>query len=218
MEFLKYKKRAVVFCISAFAFLGLAFKATDDYFEISKNLDIFITLYKEVNTYYVDDTKPGEMMKTGIDAMLNSLDPYTVYYPESDIEDYRIMTTGQYGGIGAEINEHADGIVIYKTYEGYPAQKAGIKAGDVLLEVDGKTSTNKGSEDITKLLKGSPGSEVTVKVKRPIANTIFEFKIKREEIKNKNVPYFNLVSNDIGYIRLANFTENAAIESRWPNE
>jgi carboxyl-terminal processing protease len=212
MGILKNKKRFVILLLSSFLVFGVAFKATEDYFEISKNLDVFVTLYKEVNTYYVDDTKPGEMMKTGIDAMLNSLDPYTVYYPESDIEDYRIMTTGQYGGIGAEINEHTDGTVIYKTYEGYPAQKGGIKAGDVLLEVDGKTAANKGSEDITKLLKGAPGSDVTVKIKRAITNEIIEFKLKREEIKNKNVPYFNMINDEVGYIRLSNFTENASIE------
>jgi carboxyl-terminal processing protease len=212
MNYLKNKKRLIIVLISSTILFGAAFKVTDDYFEISKNLDVFATLYKEVNTYYVDDTKPGEMMKTGIDAMLNSLDPYTVYYPESDIEDYRIMTTGQYGGIGAEINEHTDGIIIYKAYEGYPAQKAGIKAGDILIEVDGKTASKKGSEDITKLLKGAPGSDVTLKVKRPISNEIIEFKLKREEIKNKNVPYFNLIDATTGYIRLSNFTENAAIE------
>jgi carboxyl-terminal processing protease len=212
MTFLKNKKRLVIVLLSSFLVFGVAFKATDDYFEITKNLDVFVTLYKEVNTFYVDDTKPGEMMKTGIDAMLNSLDPYTVYYPESDIEDYRIMTTGQYGGIGAEINEHPDGTVIYKTYEGYPAQKAGIKAGDVLIEVDGKTASNKGSEDITKLLKGAPGSDVSLKVKRAITNEVIEFKLKREEIKNKNVPYFNMINTEVGYIRLSNFTENAAVE------
>jgi carboxyl-terminal processing protease len=208
----KKLSRKIIIGLSVLVLSTISFKAADDYFEISKNLDVFATLYKEVNTYYVDDTKPGELMKTGIDAMLNSLDPYTVYYPESDIEDYRIMTTGQYGGIGAEINEHNDGTVIYRTFEGYPAQKAGIKAGDVLLEVDSKTINNKGSEDITKLLKGAPGSDVSVKIKRAITNEILDFKLKREEIKNKNVPYFGMIENGTAYIRLSNFTENASLE------
>ncbi len=212
MKYIKTKTRLFFLIISFTLVFGVAFKATDDYFEISKNLDVFITLYKEVNTYYVDDTKPGEMMKTGIDAMLNSLDPYTVYYPESDIEDYRIMTTGQYGGIGAEINEHGKEAIIYKTFEGYPAQKSGIRAGDIILEVDGVSADKKATEDITKLFKGTPGTEVSIKVRRPISNAVLEFKIKREDIKNKNVPFADLINESTGYIRLSNFTERAAVE------
>ena len=112
--------------------------AGDSYFEISKNLEIFTELYKELNIYYVDDTQPGKLMKTGIDAMLNSLDPYTQYIPESDMEDYRFMTTGQYGGIGALIKRQDDKVFISEPYEGYPAMKAGIWAGDEIVEVDGR--------------------------------------------------------------------------------
>src|SRR6056297_3132659 len=108
-------------------------KITDNYFEISKNLEIFTTLYRELNIYYVDETNPGELMKTGIDAMLESLDPYTNYIPEADIEDYRFMTTGQYGGIGALIRKNDDRVMVADPYEGFPAQKAGLRAGDVLI-------------------------------------------------------------------------------------
>ncbi len=117
---------------------ALTISAGDSYFEISKNLEIFTELYKELNIYYVDDTQPGKLMKTGIDAMLNSLDPYTQYIPESDMEDYRFMTTGQYGGIGALIKRKDDKVFVSDPYEGYPAMKAGIWAGDEIVEVDGR--------------------------------------------------------------------------------
>ena len=120
------------------AFSGLAFR--DDFFEISKNLDIFATLFREVNLYYVDEVKPGDLMKTGIDAMLESLDPYTNFIPEEDIEDARFMTTGQYGGIGALIRMKDDYIVVAEPYENAPAAKAGLMAGDVILEVEGKST------------------------------------------------------------------------------
>jgi carboxyl-terminal processing protease len=109
----------------------------DSYFEISKNLDIFATLFRELNIYYVDDADPGKLMKTGIDAMLESLDPYTNYIPESNMEDYKLMTTGQYGGIGALIQKQGEYVVISEPYEGYGAFKAGLRAGDKILEVDG---------------------------------------------------------------------------------
>ena len=111
---------------------------TDDYFEISKNLDIFTTLYKELNTFYVDETDPGKLMKEGIDKMLKSLDPYTAYIPESEIEDFRFMTTGQYGGIGAMITKRKEYVFISEPYEGYPAQKAGLMAGDKISEINDK--------------------------------------------------------------------------------
>ena len=139
---------------------------TDNYFEISKNLDIFTTLYKELNTFYVDETDPGELMKEGIDKMLKSLDPYTTYIPESEIEDFRFMTTGQYGGIGSVITKREDYVYISEPYEGYPAQKAGLMAGDKILEINGKSAKGKTTEEASKILKGQPNTSVTLLIER----------------------------------------------------
>ncbi|HPH81144.1 MAG TPA: PDZ domain-containing protein, partial [Flavobacteriales bacterium] len=127
--------------VATVSFVSFSFK--DDYFEISKNLDIFATLFREVNLYYVDEIQPGQMMKTGIDAMLESLDPYTNYIPEDDIEDARFMTTGQYGGIGALIRTKDDFIVVSEPYEDAPAAKADLRAGDVILEIEGRSTKGK---------------------------------------------------------------------------
>ncbi len=184
----------------------------NDYFEISKNLDIFATLYREVNMYYVDDIKPGDIMKTGIDAMLESLDPYTNYIPESDIEDYRFMTTGQYGGIGAVIRNKDKDIIIGEPYEGFPAQKAGLMAGDVILEIDHQSVIGKNTSDISKLLKGEPGTKVTMLVKREGEEKTIEKELTREEIQVSSVPYYGVVNDSIGYIKLTSFTEKASSE------
>ena len=125
---------------------------SDSYFETSKNLEIFTDLYKELDVLYVDDINSGDLMKTAIDEMLSSLDPYTTYIPESDIEDYRFMTTGQYGGIGAMITKRKNFVYISEPYEGFPAQKAGLMAGDKLLEINGKSAENKTTEEISSIL------------------------------------------------------------------
>ncbi len=185
----------------------------DDYFEISRNLDIFASLYREVNIYYVDEIKPGEMMKTGIDAMLKSLDPYTNYIPESEIEDYRFMTTGQYGGIGALIAKKGEYIMITDPYENFPAQKAGLLAGDLIVEIDGKPLTGKNSDDVSKFLKGQPGTEVKLMIQREGIAKPFEKTVMREEIKIPAVSYSGVIGDGtIGYIRLTSFTENCGKE------
>ncbi|RMG83228.1 MAG: PDZ domain-containing protein, partial [Bacteroidetes bacterium] len=142
---MKKIKRNIVITLAVLS-LGISTAFIDSYFEVSKNLDIFINLFKEVNIRYVDPTKPGELMKTAIDGMLKSLDPYTVYIPESKIEDYRFMTTGQYGGIGSLISRRDNYIIVSEPYEGYPAQKAGLLAGDVILEVNGVSAEGKSTE------------------------------------------------------------------------
>ena len=192
------------------ALLSWSFKS--DYFEISKNLDIFATLFREVNMYYVDEIQPGDLIKTGIDAMLEKLDPYTNFIPETDIEDHRFMTTGQYGGIGSLIRQRDGDILIAEPYENSPSQKAGLMAGDVLLEVDGKKITGKNTSDVVKLLKGQPKTPVKVLIKRPGDEKPMEKEIFREEIKINNVPYFGMIDDEIGYIRLSGFTENAGRE------
>lgn len=189
--------------------------AADSYFEISKNLEIFTELYKELNIYYVDDTQPGKLMKTGIDAMLNSLDPYTQYIPESDMEDYRFMTTGQYGGIGALIKRSNDRVYVSDPYEGYPAMKAGIWAGDEILEVDGRKIAGMETDEVSKLLKGQAGSVVKVITQRqgmePVTHSL-----TREEIKIPDVPYKGMIDpvNKVGYIKLNSFTQTAGQEVR----
>ena len=187
----------------------------DELFEVSKNLEIFNSVYKELNIYYVDDTKPGALMKTGIDAMLKSLDPYTIYYPESRVEDAMFMQTGQYGGIGTLVNTIDGKITITEPYEGYAASKAGLMAGDVIISVGGKSVVGKKHDDVTDLLTGQPGTEVEIGYERPGETGTKKVKIKREEIKISDVPYFTLLADSTtGYIHLAGFTQSASQEVR----
>jgi carboxyl-terminal processing protease len=198
---------AAVATIVVVGFAGVAMKV--NYFEISKQMDIFTTLFKEINTYYVDDVEPGTLMKTGIDAMLNSLDPYTTYIPESDIEDFRFQTTGQYGGIGALIRKKNDTIYISEPYKGFAADKAGLVAGDAILEVDGKPVIGRNTSDVSKVLKGEAGSTVVLKIRKAGSNEIVTVSLNREEIQVDCVPYYGMVGNGIGYIRLNSFTDKA---------
>lgn len=186
-----------------------------NYFEVTKNLDIFTTLYKELNTFYVDTLNPQKLMESGIRDMLEGLDPYTDYIPEEDMDDYRMQTTGKYGGIGAIIGTRNEWVMVTEPYEGFPAAKAGLRAGDKIIEVDGKSAKNFQTDQVSAMLKGKPGTEVSVKIKRLKADGNEEemiVKMVREEIKIKNVPYFGLVDNGVGYIRLANFTDRAGQE------
>lgn len=182
----------------------------DEYFEISKNLDIFTSIYKEVHTYYVDDVEPGKLMRTGIDAMLESLDPYTNYYSEAETEDYRFQITGQYGGIGAVISIKGDYVIINEPYEGSPAAKADLRPGDELIEGDGKDLKGMKTDEVSKILKGSPGTSVKVKIRRH--GEILNKELVREQIHVKNVPYFGMIDGNMGYIRLQGFTQGAGNE------
>ncbi len=183
-------------------------------FEISKNLDVFVTVYKQLNDTYVDNVNPGKLVKTAIDAMLESLDPYTVYIPESQIEDYRFMTTGQYGGVGAMIYKRGNYVYISEPYKDAPADKAGLKAGDKIVEIDGKSAKNKTIDDVSTALKGQPGTNVKLLIERDSTQKPFEKELTREEIKVDNVPYYGMVSDNVGYINLSEFKQNAAKEVR----
>ncbi|GAB2855781.1 S41 family peptidase [Hymenobacter ruber] len=198
--------------------LGLvSFRAASDnerYFEIAKNLDIFATLFKEVNTYYVDEVTPAKLVKTGIDAMLRSLDPYTNYIPEDDIEDFRTMTTGQYGGIGASVVKRNGKTVVQSAYEGYPAQKAGLLPGDEILDINGVVVDKKSNSDISKLLKGQANSMVKLMVTRYGQDKPIEIDITRDKIQVDNVPYTGMISGDVGYFQLGGFTVDAGKEVR----
>ena len=209
------KKLRAVFIIIPVVLLSLLTSSyVDSYFEISKNLDIFITLFKELNLYYVDETQPGMLVEKGIDGMLESLDPYTTYIPETDIEDYRFMTTGQYGGIGALIRKKDSLVVVAEPYEGFPAMKAGLLAGDVILEVNGKSTEGKSTSDISSVLKGQPNTEVKVRVKRFGVEKPFDVTVVREEIQIKSVPYANMLNEEVGYVNLSSFTDNCSKEVR----
>lgn len=212
----RYKKLIIVAAVGVLSMGIFAFTAsTSSYFEVTKNLDIFTTLYKELNTFYVDTLNPEKLMRAGTVEMLSELDPYTDYIPEEDMDDYRMQTTGKYGGIGAVIGTRAEWVIVTEPYEGFPAQKSGLLAGDKIIDVDGKNAKNFKTDQVSAMLKGKPGTEVVVKIKRPNAaggEDDLTIKMVREEIKIKNVPYYGIVDDHIAYIRLSNFTERAGQE------
>lgn len=189
-------------------FLSVSVAYVPDYFEISKQIDIFTTIFKEVNLYYVDETQPGELMDEAIESMLHSLDPYTNYIPEEMVEDYKIQTTGHYGGIGATIQQRDGELIITNAYEGFAADKAGLKPGDIIQEIDGKDVSGKSTDDVSKILKGAPGTKVEVKLKR--ADKSITKTIERDDVQVKSVPYFGMLENDIAYISLSSFTNKAS--------
>lgn len=202
--------------ISLFAMalaLGMAASLPSDtgnkYFEITKNIEIFANTYKELNTYYVDDLDPGKLMRTGIDAMVNSLDPFTNYISENDIEGYRLITEGKYNGVGAQSRKIGEFVTITELYEGQPADKAGLKIADQIVAVDGKDAKGKNVEELNEILRGFPGTAVELTVRRPGKTGDFKVMLTRDEVDVPNVPYFNTVSNDIGYVTLTTFTRDA---------
>lgn len=207
MKFSRTKKAVMVIvgvCVLAISFYS--FKQDDKNFQIAKNLDIYYTLFRELNLFYVDDVNPDKLVKTSIDKMLESLDPYTNYISEDDVEDFKFMTTGEYAGIGSLISKQKDKIVIAEPYEGFPAQKAGLKAGDVLLEVAGKSTAKLSTEDVSNLLKGPAGKPVMLKVERLGEKKPLNIEIIREKIQIDPVPYYGMLDKETGYIRLSNFT------------
>jgi len=198
--------------VLAVSVLFTAFTRDEKLFQIDKNLDIYYTLIRELNLFYVDEINPNDLVKTSIDKMLESLDPYTTYIPESDMEDFRFMTTGEYAGIGALIGKQGDHIIISEPYEGFPAQKSGLKAGDILLEVAGKSTENMSTEDVSNLLKGPANQVVKVKIERPGVKKSIDVDIVREQIQIDAVPYYGMLDDKTGYIRLSSFTANCGDE------
>lgn len=181
-------------------------------FEISKSLDIYNNVLRQLNMYYVEEINPAELNESAINAMLEGLDPYTVLIPESQIEDVKLMTTGEYGGIGSLI-QYSDGkTMISEPYEGFPAAKAGLIPGDIFVEVNGIDVTGKNSSEISELLKGTPGTIVKLKMQRPGEKEPYVKELKREKIKIDNIPYYTVFDNGIGYAILSQFTKDCARE------
>ena len=194
--------------------LAMVAQEKQNNFEISKSIDIYNSLLRELNLNYVDEINPGELNETAIDAMLKEMDPYTVFIPESEIENYKLMTTGEYGGIGALIQYDGEYTRISDPYEGWPAQKAGLQAGDAILSVNGVDTHHKSTEQVSELLKGQPGTEVSLKIKRYGVEKPIEKTLKREKVKIDNIPYSTVFDNDIAYISLSGFTREAGKEMK----
>ncbi|MDG0974485.1 MAG: S41 family peptidase [Crocinitomicaceae bacterium] len=178
-------------------------------FEVVKNLDLYNLIYLNLEKYYVETPEIGAISKAGIDAMLNELDPYTVYYHEANMEDYRMMTTGQYGGIGALIRKVDEYVIISEPYEGNPAQVAGLKAGDKILSIDGRSMKDKPTDEVSQALKGTKGTSIEVEYERPFVG-VGKVEVKRDEIKLPDIPYSGMVDDKIGYINLSSFTQTAS--------
>jgi carboxyl-terminal processing protease len=196
----------------AILFIGMATTFRSDnnkYFEITKNIEIFTNLYKELNTYYVDELDPGKLMRTGIDAMVESLDPFTNFYSESEIESYRFITEGRYNGIGAMSKKIGDYVTITELYEDQPADQAGLKPGDQIIAVDGKDAKGKDPDELNEFLRGFPGTEVKLTVRRIGEPKDLELTLVRGEVSVPNVPYYGMVSEDVGYVALTTFTRDA---------
>jgi len=184
----------------------------DDLFQIAKNLDVFSSVYKEVNINYVDDINSAKMIKTGVDAMLDGLDPYTEFVPESEIEDYKLhYVSTQYGGIGAGIFAREGKVFVSDVFEGFPAQKADIRAGDRLVKINNVDLTGKNNDQVSQLLKGSKGAGIKLLIRRGDAEAV-EKNLVRDEIKQPNVTYYGMVEGNMGYIKLDKFLENSAEE------
>lgn len=204
----------LVFVISSLSFRLAAQAPGQQGFEFVKNLDIYSNVIRELDIDYVDVINPGDLTKTSIEAMLRSLDPYTNFIPESEVEDYKFITTGQYGGIGSLIHQQGDFVVISEPYENSPAHKAGLKAGDKILEVNDKPAKGKSYGDVSSVLKGQPGTTVRLLIQRDGEEKPIEKTITRETIKVDNIPYSGMLENQIGYIKISGFTQHAARETK----
>ncbi|MFY0626445.1 MAG: S41 family peptidase [Reichenbachiella sp.] len=202
-------KKTYITIVSLTLIVGLfSFSIEDKYFEITKNLDIFASLYSEVNKYYVDEVNPNEMIKVGIDAMLEKLDPYTVYIPEDAIEDFRTNATGEYGGIGILSNKIKGRHLILNLYQDSPAEKKGIEIGDEIIQIDDQSIIEMSDEEAGKLLKGQSGTEVRLTVLRNKKKTI-EFTVQRKKITIPNISYSTMLEENVGYFKLSEFTRSA---------
>lgn len=212
---LKNIKTRLVVIVSLVAVISFGFVSLKDKeFDIVKNLEIFVSLFNELDRFYVDDTDPDKLIESAIDGMLTSLDPYTTYIPEEDMADFTFMTTGEYGGIGAQIRKAGDYAVIAEPFENFPAHRAGLKAGDTILFIDGKATKGLEISEVSNKLKGTPNTSLKLMVKRIGTREPIEKTVIRQQISVPNVPYYSMVENGIGYIRLSGFTKDAGKETK----
>jgi carboxyl-terminal processing protease len=206
-------KKKIFFSAGILALALLVWSFDEDLFQVSKNLDIFSSLYKVVNINYVDDINSGTMLKTGIDAMLDNLDPYTEYIPESGIEDYKLnYVSTRYGGIGASIFSRNGYVYVSEVFQGFPAQKAGILPGDQIVKINGIDLNSKNSDDVSQLLKGPKGEVIKLVIKHNAESKEVEKDLQRDEIVQPNVSYYGMVQGNMGYIKLDRFLENSGDE------
>ena len=209
------KKRTGLIVIIAVTFtavvtMGFLISQESKDFRLAKNLDIFYSLIREINTFYVDEINSEKIIKTGIDNMLKTLDPYTIYYPESNVDEIAFMTTGKYGGIGSLVRNNGDYAIVSEVYRGFPADVAGIRAGDLLKKVDGESLKGYTTEKVSEKLKGTPGSRIAITIERN--GKEIDFILKRENIAIPTVPYFGMLDSETGYIRFSNFTQDGLDE------
>jgi carboxyl-terminal processing protease len=204
--FSKFKKRYIIpLVLSGFLFVGVSFK--DDFFEISKQIEIFTTLFKTINQNYVDETNPAELMDKAIKSMLADLDPYTNYFNEADVIKFKINNTGEYTGIGAMITRKEDKLIIKEPYKGYPADKAGLKAGDEIIQI-GDVLLADFKDDASQLLKGAKNTKIDIKYLRqgkPLTAQLI-----LDEVELKAVPFFSKIDDKTGYIVLSQFNKKAS--------
>ncbi len=206
-------KKFNVFLFALLVFpLALCAQEKQNNFEISKSIDIYNNVFRYLNQNYVDEINPAELNEIAINAMLKELDPYTVFIPESEIEDVRLLTMGEYGGIGSIITYYDNKVHISEPYENFPAHKAGLIPGDAIMEINGVNTENKTVAEVSELLKGQPGSTLTLKIKREGEKNMITKTLTREKIKIDNIPYYTVLEGGVAYIILNQFTKDAAKE------
>jgi carboxyl-terminal processing protease len=210
-DFFSNKRNAIILLVAA-SFTGLAASSGSLYFRHAKNLDIYASVIKEINTYYVDDVSPTKLVKKSIEGMCKSLDPYTVLLAENDITDYRLNNSEKHGSIGATICKWNDSIALEMVNFNSPAYKAGLRNGDVLLTIGGESVTGKSLTEINKSLVGSPGTAIEVKILQTKTNTTIIKNIVREDEDTKLVPYYGLIDDETGYVKFTSFMDNGSKE------
>lgn len=206
---MRISKKFVLFSLLGLCLVFTAFRDNDKYFLIAKNLDIFAAFYRELNTYYVEDLPPEKLMQRGIEAMLEETDPYTDFVSEENLDELRFIATGRYGGVGASIFTDGEWTAITDVYEGSPMAKAGVKPGDIIVSLDGKSAKGMSQDDVSAILKGNPGTVLNVVLRHPISGQEAPKKIVREDINVKPVSFSSVIREDIGYIKMTQFTENS---------
>jgi len=205
-----FRKAGIIALIIIAFTAGLVSFNEDRDFKLVKNLDIYYSLFRELNVFYVDDINPEKLIEKSIKEMLQSLDPYTIYIPESDIDDFNFATTGKYGGIGSLIRKSGDFAIISEIYKDFPADLAGLKVGDIIHEIDGKSIEGLALSKVSDLLKGLPDTKVRVTIKRYGLDELFTITFIRKKIHITGVPYYGMLDENIGYIRLSNFTQDCS--------